>query len=212
MLVDYSLSFTAASLALYETEKLALLYIEYNDWEKIQNLVIEDNILQKGTLSTRKREFVELKKRVKSLTEEELYYFQDATSTDIKYLTLLGCFKSYRLIFDFVSEVVRNKLLLFDYQILNSDYESFIESKALLYDNLNTISENTQKKIKQVMFKILEQSDIIDNIKTKNIQKPYLSEDLLKLIINDDPKYLRGFLYNDNEINEYIKRLVPLHP
>lgn len=208
MELNYSLSFTAASLMVYETEKLIELYLEHKDWEKVQNLVIEDNVLQKGTIATRKREFIELKKRVESLTLEELNYFEEASGTEIKYLVLLGCFKSYQFIYDFVAEVIRNKLLLFDYQILNSDYESFFESKALLHDNLNTISEATQKKIKQVVFKILEQADIIDNVKNKNIQKPYLSEDVLKLIINDDPKLLRAFLYSDNEINEYRKRLV----
>jgi hypothetical protein len=206
--LNYSLSFTAGSLMLYETEKLVLLYLEYNDWDKLRSLVVEDNILQKGTLSTRKREFIELKKRVEALSSEELNYFEDASSADIKYLVLLSCFKSYQFIFDFAAETIRNKLLLFDYQILNSDYESFFESKALLHENLNTISESTQKKIKQVVFKILEQSDIIDSVKNKNIQKPYLSEELLKLIIKDNPKYLRAYLYSDNEINDYIKRLV----
>ena len=90
--------------------------------------------------------------------------------------------------------------------LINSDYESFYESKAQLHDSLNTISETTQKKLKQVLFKILEQSEFIDNIKNKNIQKPYLSEDLIKLIVQDDPKYLSAFLYSDNEINDYIKR------
>lgn len=101
---------------------------------------------------------------------------------------------------------MRNKLLLFDFQILNSDYESFYDSKRATYDNLNTISEGTQYKLKQVMFKMFEQAEFIDSVKNKNIQKPYLSQELIQLIIKNDPKYLTAFLYSDNEINEYIKR------
>lgn len=202
----YSLSFTAASLMVYETEKLALLYLETGDWEKIKNLVVEDNILQKGTLGTRKREFVELKKRLDSLTKKQLRYFEDATSSDRKHLVLLSCFKSYGLIYDFASEVVRSKLLMFDYQILNSDYESFFDSKALTHESLESISESTKNKIKQVLFKILEQAEMIDSVKNKYIQKLYISEELIRVIAEDNPQYLKAFLYNDGEINELVKR------
>ena len=119
---------------------------------------------------------------------------------------MLSCFKLYGFIYDFATEVMRKKLLLFDFQVLNSDYESFYDSKAVNYENLNTISDGTQKKLKQVMFKMFEQAGFIDSVKTKNIQKPYLSEELTRLIVQDDPKYLSAFLYSDNDINEQIKR------
>lgn len=206
MSIKYVLSFTAASLLSHENEVIAELYLQTNDWKEVQHEVIENNALQKGTVATRKREFSELKKRLNTLTSSQLSYFRDATSSDSKYLALLSCFKLYDFMFEFVTEIMRSKLLLFDYQIINSDYEAFYESKAQLHDNLNTISEATQKKLKQVLFKILEQSELIDSVKNKNIQKPYLSEDLIKLIVQDDPKYLSAFLYSDNEINDYIKR------
>jgi len=202
----YLLSYTSASLLTNESEITANLYLQIQDWDKVKENIVEDNALQKGAISTRKREFIELKKRLETLTPQQLGFYETAISNDIRYLTILSCFKLYKLIYDFASEIIRTKLLLFDFQILNSDYESFYESKRVAYDNLNTVSEVTQKKLKQVMFKILEQAGFIDSVKNKNIQKPYLSEELIKLIVMDDPKYLRAFLYSDNEINEHIKR------
>lgn len=202
----YVLSFTAASLMTYEAQQIVELYLEEMNWKKVETEVVNNNLLQKGTVATRKREFVEVKKRLQTLTLAQINFFHDATSSDTRFLVFLSCLKLYQFMFDFASEVVRNKLLLFDYQILNSDYESFYESKALSYDNLNTVSESTQSKLKQVLFKILEQAELIDSVKNKNIQKPYLSEALIKLIVEDDPKYLSGFLYSDNEINDYIVR------
>jgi len=119
---------------------------------------------------------------------------------------MLSCLKLYKFIYDFATEIMRNKLLLFDFQIINSDYEAFYDSKRIAYENLNAISDSTQYKLKQVMFKMLEQAEFIDSAKNKNIQKPYLSQELTKLIVEDDPKYLSAFLYSDNEINEQIKR------
>jgi len=202
----YLLSYTSASLLPHESEIVAKLYIELHDWDSVRRQVVDDNILQKGTLSTRKREFVEIKKRLQTLTSDQLNFYETATNSDSRYLTMLSCLKLYKFIYDFLSQTVRDKLLLFDYTILNSDYESFYDSKRAVYENLNTISESTQKKLKQVLFKILEQADFIDSIKNKNIQKPYLSEKLIELIVQDDPKYLRGFLYSDGEIDGFIKR------
>ena len=206
MTSKYLLSYTAVSLQTYATETIANIYKETLDWDNIAKSVIEDNALQKGTIATRKREFIEFKRRLQTLTSEQLSYYTDATSSDIKNLTMLSCFKLYKFIFDFATEVMRNKLLLFDFQLINSDYEAFYDSKRVAYDNLNTISEGTQYKLKQVMFKMFEQAEFIDSVKKKNIQKPYLSEELIKLIVQDEPKYLSAFLYSDNEINEYIKR------
>jgi hypothetical protein len=202
----YLLSFTAVSLQSYETEIIANLYKETLGWNSVFKSVIEDDALQKGTVATRKREFSEFKKRLKTLTSEQLSYFEEASSSDVKNLAMLGCFKLYQFIYDFATEIMRNKLLLFDFKLINSDYEAFYDSKRVAYDNLNTISEATQYKLKQVMFKMFQQADFIDSVKNKNIQKPYLSEELIKLIVQDDPKYLSAFLYSDNEINEHIKR------
>ncbi len=187
-------------------EIIANLFIELKDWKMVEKEVVEKNALQKGAISTRKREFVELKKRITILNGTEFSLYKDATGSELKYLAMLGCFKMYKIIYDFAAEVMVHKLLLFDFKILNSDYESFFESKSITYENLNTISESTQKKLKQVMFKIFEQAELIDNIKNKNIQKSYLPERLIKAIVLDNPKYLSAFLYSNNEINEYKKR------
>ncbi len=202
----YLLSFTAVSLRAYETEIIANLYRESFDWDSVAKNVIDDDALQKGTIATRKREFVEFKRRLQSLTQEQLAYYKNATSSDVKNLTMLSCFKLYTFISDFVIEVMRNKLLLFDFQLINSDYEAFYDSKRVAYDNLNKISQSSRYKLKQVMFKMFEQADFIDSVKNKNIQKPYLSKEFIRLAIKDDPKYLKCFLCSDGEINEYIKR------
>ena len=202
----YILSYTSAALSSYECETVASLYLDTKSWTEVQRLVIEENAIQKGTLTSRKRLFSELKKRLMTLTDAQLAYYPEASSTEVKALTMLGCFKLYRLIYDFASEVMRRKLLLFDYQLLNSDYESFYDSKRVAYENLNTISEATQKKLKQVMFRMFEQTELIDSVKNKHIQKPYLSEKILTLIVQDNPQYLSGFLYSDTEIEELTQR------
>ena len=197
---DYSLSFTAASLMFYETEQVARLYLEHDDWKVVAEMVVDDNVLQKGTVSTRKREFAEIKKRLVNLNKDELLFLTEATTDELKLYCLVLCVKTYRLIFEFISEVVRDKYLMFDYVIYDSDYAKFIESKTASSEKLQRITEKTEYKIKQVIFRILEQSSLIDSSKARNIQKPYVSDELQNIVSQYDVKFLACFLYANGEI------------
>ena len=199
---DYSLSLTAASLMSFETEQVSLLYLEHKNWEVVKNLVVDDNIMQKGTISTRKREFAEIKKRLLTITDNDLEFISHCTTDELKLYCLFLCSKTYRIIFEFISEVIRDKYLMFDYSILDSDYARFFESKMMNSKKLQKITENTEYKIKQVIFKILEQSTLIDSSKLRNIQKPYISEDLERVIAKNNPRFLSSFLYADAEIQK----------
>jgi predicted transcriptional regulator len=200
LIIDYSLSFTAASLMYFETEQIANLYLEHEDWIVVQQLVVDENILQKGTVSTRKREFSEIKKRLKNLSNDELKFIVTCTTDELKLFCLYLCARTYRLIYEFIVEVIREKYLMFDYLILDSDYIRFIESKMAASMKLQKITQKTQYKIRQVIFRILEQAVLIDSAKTKNIQKPYVPQELESIIAQSSVKYLVVFLYSDTDI------------
>ncbi len=203
---DYIFSYTAATLMLHETDEVMKKYLEYKNWDNVKDLVIEENIMQKQSVSSRKRVFTEIKRRIESLTSSQLEFVNEANSSDIRNLIFLSILKTYRFIFEFMAEVISKKVLMFDYKILNSDYETFFESKKYAVEQLENITEATQYKLKQVLFRILEEAMIIDNTKSKNILKPHLSGEVIKLIIKDNPIYLKAFLYTDYEIEKMKER------
>jgi len=205
--MKYLFTYTTCSLLVPETIEVIKKYQELKDWNKVRELVIEDNILQKNAISSRKRIFSELKRRIESLTNQELSIITQLGDSQLKYLVFLSILKTYRFIYEFMVEVVLQKYLLFDYKILNSDYESFFESKQLNVEQLNQITDTTKYKLKQVLFRMLEEVQIIDDTKNKIIKKPYLDEELAKVIVLDNPNYLKGFLYNDYEINQIKSKL-----
>ena len=203
---SYIFSYTAATLMLHETHEVIKKYLEIRDWDKTKNFVIEENVMQKQSASSRKRVFIEIKRRIESLTSEELEYFNHASSSDIRNLIFLAILKTYKFIFEFIVEVVLKKFLMFDYKILNSDYESFFESKKYAIEQLENITQNTEYKLKQVLFRILEESMFIDSTKNKNILKPILSNEVIELIAKDNPAYLKAFLFTDYEIDKIKER------
>ena len=203
---DYIFSYTAATLMLHETNEVMKKYLEYKDWNIVKEIVIEENIMQKQSVSSRKRVFTEIKRRIETLSNEQLEYVNESSSSDIRNFIFLTILKTYRFIFEFMTEVLSKKVLMFDYKILNSDYETFFESKKYAVEQLENITEATKYKLKQVLFRILEEAMIIDNTKSKNILKPHLSGEVIKLIIKDNPIYLKAFLYTDYEIEKMKER------
>ena len=103
---SYIFSYTAATLMLHETHEVIKKYLEFRDWDKTKDFVIEENVMQKQSASSRKRVFIEIKRRVESLTSEELEYFNHASSSDIRNLIFLAILKTYKFIFEFLVEVV----------------------------------------------------------------------------------------------------------
>lgn len=58
--------------------------------------------------------------------------------------------------------------------------------------------------MKQVVFRILEQLEIIESVNLGLLQRPYLPESVERAIVKDDPKWLAAFLYSNNEISNAI--------
>lgn len=198
--MDYQLSMTAAALRYHEAKIVAELFIETRDWTEVEKRVLSNNLLQKSTSATAKREFSELKHRLLPLSEATLRHFSIADLTELKYLAFLSCVNYYRLLGDFMIEVVRNKIQMFDYQILESDWANFIESKKAHVPKIGQSSETTLKKIRQVIFKMLADASIIDDIKNRIIQPPILSREFQSIVCLENPSLLASFLFSDTDI------------
>ncbi|WP_456470435.1 DUF1819 family protein [Caminibacter sp.] len=197
--MKYILSFTTMSLNVYETQEVAKLFLKHQSWDEVRKIIIDENYLQKSAMSTLKRQFIEIRKRINNLTEEELEYLAQ-NDYEAKYVVMLSAFKTYKMIYDFAVEVMMEKYFKGDMKILESDFEVFFESKKLAYENLNTVTDSTKYKLRQVMFKMFEEAELITSTKEKIIKKPLLSRNLCKIIKNDDENYLKAFLLSKDEI------------
>ena len=204
----YSFSFTGASALPAETLVIAEEYILLQDWEKVKVSVQENNLMNKTKQNTSKRMYFEIKKRLELLTSEKLNLLVSGSPDESKAMVLLSLLKAYSFFKDFVIEVIRAKFLLYNNNIVASDYTSFFNAKAITNDELNTITEKTTNKVKQVLFKMLEQVGLINSAKEGMIIKPFLSDDAIRIILNDDASLFAGFLCSDAEIRSLKKSTV----
>jgi len=109
-------------------------------------------------------------------------------------------FKTYNFIREFVIEVLREKVLVFDYNITEGDYISFFRRKNELHTEMDSLTDKTQYKLKQVTFKILEQAGLIDNVKQRQIQPQILDTQTISAIVSDNKEWLKIFFMSDIDI------------
>ena len=200
-MAKYSLSFTAASLMPFEFWQVAQEYVKsQKDWEVAKKRIIEKNILQKASSSTIKRKLQEYKKRSLALTDKEL---DGLIHSDEKQLyAFLSALKTYPLLYEFCIEVLRNKYHNYDPILQDRDWDDFLEAKKSVSDELARKSESTLKKAYQVIKLILLEAGIIQDKKSMQLIKPYVSKTFIQNLCEDNPKWLAGFLYSDSEIQK----------
>ena len=189
----YDFAFMAASLRMND---MLLVAKALRDGEEVD--VVND--LGKGKAATGKRIYREMVKRVHQLTKEELDLLVDGDFGEQRLMAYLAVCKCYRFILDFVVEVLREKYLSYDYEIRDGEYYSFFNEKNEWHLEMDRLSDSSKKKIRQVVFLILEQAGIIDSTKDKNIEIPYLGSAVTRVVRADNIGLMKLFFVNDLDL------------
>ena len=203
-LSTYAFSFTAASALLPETLAMAEEYLRLGDWEAVKQSLERSNTLHKVKKATFTREFSEVRKRLSELTPEQMDLLVHGSRDDTRAMIHLGMVKTYAFLHDFILEVVRNKFQQYETSVTGQDYDRFVEQKALTHPELNALSPSTSSKIKQVVFRMLAESRLIDTAKNGVITKPILSPQAIDVITKDQPRLLACFLLSNAEIKTQL--------
>jgi hypothetical protein len=190
----YTFGFTAASLRLSDFVVVAK---HKRDGEVLDHV----NMLGAGKTATGSRMLIEYAKRLSTLTSEQIDILVDGILPSQKQIAFLAICKTNAFIRDFTVEVLREKMLLFDYEVSDGEFLTFLRRKTETHAELEAISEKTNYKVKQVTFKILEQAGIIDSIKSRNILPQLVDRNVIRAIANDNKEWLKVLLLSDSDIN-----------
>ncbi len=191
--VKYDFSYTASSLRLNEMVLVAGHILNDTEIDFV-------NELGAGKSATGKRIYRDIIKRLSSLNRRQLELLVEGSLDVKKQLAFFAVCKTYLFIRDFTVEVLREKHLVFDNEISEGDYLSFLRRKQEIHLEIEGLTETTVRKVRQVTFKILEQAGIINNIREKHIQPQLLEPKLLKSISHDNPEWLKIYLMSDLDI------------
>lgn len=198
----YNMSFTAGALLHRESLKVARLYDEVGDWQVTKVRVMDDNLLQMRTSGAARRIFWEIASRLKNLTPTELALLRTGAPQEQRHMLWLAICKRYRFIYDFAVEVVREKFIRLDFDLFYDDYDVFFNHKAEWHPEVEGIAESTRKKLRQVLFKMMREVNILT--RDDQIVPAILTPREIDVIAADSPSYLLAFPVSPTEIQEWL--------
>ena len=194
----YKISFTSGGLYLRDSIKVAELYFQVQDWSALKEQVIEKNLLQARTKSSLVRTARELLQRLQSLTEAQLRLLVDGTRQEQNQLLWLAVCKHYEFVRDFATEVIREKYLRLDWEVTYPDFDMFFFDKSEWHAELAGITESTHKKLRQVLFRMLVEAEILSP--ENKVIPAVLSPQVARVISEDDPTYFSAFPISETDI------------
>ena len=177
----YRLSFTTGGLFLQEAPLVAERYLVLRDWSQTRDQVRGDNLLQVRTAAAALRISKELVARLQHLEVPELEELLEASRSERGYLLWAAACRRYAFIRDFAIEVLREHHLLLRHQLSFGDYDSFYNAKALWHTELDDIAPSTQRKLRQNLFRMLREADLVSN--QGIIQRALLSPRVAQLLV-----------------------------
>lgn len=172
------MSFTTGSLFHRESVELAALYLELGNWNFVRDKVIAENLLQTRTLNTLKRVCREVVSRLRTLAHDELEFLVEGSHQEQAYILWLAVCRRYRFIADFAVEVLRERYITLKSDLTHEDFDSFFNRKSEWHLELDEITPATRSKLRQVLFKILREADLLtaNNIINAAMLSPRLLE------------------------------------
>lgn len=198
------MSFTSGGLLFNESLRVAEIYLEKKDWNLVRDKVLKNNILQARTESSLKKITRYVISRLMLLTADQLKLLINGSRQEQNFLLWLGVCKRHEFIKDFAVEIIREKYLRLNYELTQQDYDIFYEHKSEWHPELEKLSEETKKKLRQVLFRITREAELVTS--EGMIVPVFFTEDLTKVIIKDSVSWFNIYPISDLDIAKWIKQ------
>jgi hypothetical protein len=188
----YKMSFSTGGLFINESVAVARLHIKSEPWEKTALRAIAEGTTLLPKAASNRRTLREITNRLRTLSESEReFLLEQADRTDQQALLWMATCRAYRFVHEFALEVIRERFLSYQNDLPLESFDILFEAKAEWDDDLADLSISTRKKLRQVLFRIMREAEILSA--ENRIQAAILSQRLLALIEDENPEELTLF-------------------
>lgn len=197
----YRLSFTSVSLRPELARIAADAYLVCGTWAGARRQILANNSFQSRSKTSLQRMEREIRPRLELLTKDQIVLLAEGTSEERASMAWLAAIKYAALVREFAADVLRSKLADFDSVLRPSDYSNFIAARLPSHPELAKLTESSRRKIRRVLLLMLTEAGMIrEENRERRITRPMQTQRVIDSIVADDPQFLVGFLWSDEEI------------
>ncbi|WP_027093445.1 DUF1819 family protein [Cohnella thermotolerans] len=182
--LEYSATLTGASFMFYEFKQVVSLKTQGLGDSEIKEKVLTENLFQYQVKTSLKRSLPSVLRRVGVLDDTLRKMVLEESLETGKIINLYAIMKTDRLFFEFMNEVIREKLETDNYLFEKKDLNLYFTSKAEQDAGVAGWTEQTVNKLKQVFVKILYEAGILKDKKTGELNQLLIDEQLKRHFIN----------------------------
>ena len=186
----YNAEIVAGSLMLVESRKIAELLLKGIDNGAWHRALVIDNVLQKKSPSTAKRQAALIRKRLELMTPDLWRLAADGTSEVATQSVFAAAIKHSHLLGDFLQCVVKARYKVFDNQLSRKDWKTYLEEREQLEPEVASWAESTRNKIGEVIFRVLAEAHYLDSTRSLRITPVLLTGEVRRYLVNNGEQYV----------------------
>lgn len=193
----YIASLTREPFLFYEMRTTAKLMVEGLTESEIVDRICTDNLFQYPTEKSIRKMAKACVKRLKGMEDETLVSAIASQPTDVaKQICLYALMKQSRLVWEFMLTVIGEKYRLRDASFGKIDLNTFFLRLKEQDDAVACWSETTITKLKQIITRVLVETEYLDDIRADHLNPVWLNPILENAIrSNNDDIILPAFNY-----------------
>nr|WP_145524037.1 DUF1819 family protein [Virgibacillus sp. SK37] len=191
--LEYSSSLNGASFLLFELKQVIKLKQLGLSKQEIRQKVKEDNLFQFNNQGRINRALPSVMKRAEAIDETLAALMLEGSIETGKTLNLYAIMKTDLLFFEFMDEVIGEKLHNNDYLIEKKDINLFFTSKAEQSEKVASWSDINIEKLKRAFMQVLYESGMLRTRKGKELDRLIIDEQIKNHLTRiGDARYIRA--------------------
>lgn len=182
---QYIASLTREPFLFYEMRSTAKLMVSGLSDEAVVKEIVDQNLFQYPTEKSITRMAKACIKRLQAMEDDSLIFAIASQPTDVaKQICLYALMKQSRLVYEFMLTVIGEKYRLMDTSFGKIDFNIFFMRLQEQSDTVASWSDSTITKLKQVIARVLVETEYLDNIKADHLNSVWLHPVLENAIKN----------------------------
>ncbi|MEC1025764.1 DUF1819 family protein [Bacillus paralicheniformis] len=193
MNLEYSSSLNGASFLLFELKQVVKLKQQGLAKDEIRKKVKEENLFQFNNQGRINRALPSVMKRAEVIDETLASLLLEGSIETGRTLNLYAIMKTDLLFFEFMDEVIGEKLHNNDYLIEKKDINLFFSSKAEQSEKVASWSDINVEKLKRAYIQVLYEGGSLRNRKSKELNKLIIDEPIKNYLTQiGDSRYVHA--------------------
>lgn len=179
----YNAEISAGSMMLPESRRIAALLLTRPSKEQWFEALKLDNVLQKKSPATARRQARLIRNRLETLEDEGWSLIAEGSQEVATQLLFAAAIKHSRILADFLHDIYAGHLRRLETHLSPAkDWESFMADCLQRDSEIASFSDTTKAKMLQVVLRVLAEGKYVDSTKTLRLTPPHLHPEVVRYL------------------------------